>query len=257
MIGDTPVVFRPRNACINVIFWVAVVSVVFPAGCGEKKDDSAGRPSGSAREASGDTQSRRDEAQQEVVEIREETDGDETGKDEAAKTGEDESGNGEDGGEQEKSGDGLGVLPGLSDEPTTVKIDEPWNSKNFDLVLTGPSELLKNEDSRVVLTLTPRKPYQVNKLFPFSLEISDVSDGLEVSARSFKKNDAAVFEDDRAVYHLNLKGTEEGKREIGGLFSFSVCTPKFCETPKARISVEVEVKRKPKRAAKKRVKKSG
>lgn len=241
MLDDCLVAFLPRfvmNSRIghdrafgmHVVLCLAGLTAMGFAGCGDKREDSPGQPSGSVPAAM-DGDKSTEETLDEEGGGSEENSEDEKGKDNEA-------------GEDEGSGGGLGVLPGLSDEPTKVTIAEPWNSKNFDLVLTGPSETVKGEDSRLVLTLTPGKPYQINKLFPFSLEIKNVSDGLDLPAKSFKKNDAAVFDSGQAVYHLDLKGTEEGTQSIDGLFSFSVCTPKFCETPKARVSAEIMVMKK-------------
>jgi len=155
-----------------------------------------------------------------------------------------EGGSEAEGDDKDEGGEGGGVLAGLKAQKKEISLDEPWKTKNFDLVLSGPKELVKGKVSKLMLTLTARKPYKANKLFPFELKIETISKGLEVKKKSFKKKDATVFSDGKVVYEIEVKGVEEGEQQVlKGKYKFSVCTVRFCETPEAGINVELVTKK--------------
>lgn len=170
----------------------------------------------------------------------------EEGKDKGeSETGEKEGkGGGVNGVEGDEGSEGGGVLAGLKAQKKEITLDEPWKTKKFDLVLSGPKELVKGKVSKLMLTLTARKPYKANKLFPFELKIEKVSQGLEVKKKSFKKKDASLFSDGKVVYEIEVKGVEKGEKQVlKGKYKFSVCTVRVCETPVAGINVELATKK--------------
>ena len=148
----------------------------------------------------------------------------------------------EGGGEGSGGDEGVGVVAGLGGAPKEVALGAPLKEKNYHLTLTGPGELKKGETKTLVLTLVPQKPYKANKLFPFSLKVTKASKGLGVAKRDYKKKDAASFGPKKVVFEMKVKAAEKGDQTLEAFYKFSVCTPKFCETPKAVVKAKLKVK---------------
>ncbi len=129
------------------------------------------------------------------------------------------------------------VADGLASQPERLVLGATLKKKNYDLSLTGPAKLANKAKGTYEVVLIPRAPYKVNKLYPHRLTFGKVPSGLAVSPKILEKKDAAVFEPHKLVFRFEVTAQQEGPAVLEGLLKFSVCTPKFCETPKARILV--------------------
>ncbi|MCD6497998.1 MAG: hypothetical protein J7M25_06790 [Deltaproteobacteria bacterium] len=127
-----------------------------------------------------------------------------------------------------------GTVDGMAGNALDLGLGKTITKKTYSLTLTGPTSVLPGKKVEYLLTLTPMAGYHANKLFPFSLKMTKIAAGL-VGKQAYKKADAALFQPDKVVFKIGFTaaGTAKGKTE--GLYKFSVCTPKFCETPTAHI----------------------
>ncbi len=130
---------------------------------------------------------------------------------------------------------GQGVAEGLGSRVELVVLGKGLDKKNYDLSVTGPARLAKGAKGTYEVVLVPKTPYKVNKLYPHQLVFQKVPSGLVLSRKVIPKKDAAVFQPHKLVFRFQVTAQQAGPALIEGLLKFSVCTPKFCETPKARI----------------------
>lgn len=136
---------------------------------------------------------------------------------------------------------GLGVVEGVGTKTPELGLGEPLSSKNYQLDLKGPKDVAPGRTGQFELVLVPKGEYKANKLFPFKLELSSLPSGLKPSKKVLEKKDAKAFGPNKVVFTFELSATGSEGGEVKGLYKFSVCTPKFCETPKVRLRWDVPV----------------
>ena len=131
------------------------------------------------------------------------------------------------------------VADGLPEKMDRVTLAAPVTKKNYVLKMSGPAKLAAGSQGVYEVSVVPKTPYKVNKLFPHSIQVQAVSGNLEVAKKVLKKGDAAVFEPHKLVFKVTVKSKDGKRGHLEALFKFSVCTPKFCETPKAKLVLDV------------------
>jgi len=127
-----------------------------------------------------------------------------------------------------------GTVDGMAGNALDLGLGKTITKKTYKLTLTGPTSVIPGKKVEYLVTLTPMAGYHANKLFPFNLRMMKIAPGL-VGKRVYKKADAAKFEPGKVVFKLGFTVTGIVKGKVEGLYKFSVCTPKFCETPTAHI----------------------
>lgn len=128
-----------------------------------------------------------------------------------------------------------GTVEGLSEAIPVVEPGKPLDRPQYNLTLTGPKRIMPNTKNEFELTLTPKGAFKTNKLFPFELELKPPPEGARFSKLKYVKKDASVFTPTKVTYKIAVEVTKEGPKRFDGTYKFSVCTPKFCELPKARL----------------------
>ncbi len=140
------------------------------------------------------------------------------------------------------TGDNAGqgeVVDGTGPQLEVVSLDNPINDKSYHLTVTGPAQVQKGKPAFFEVTLTPKNPYHTNKLFPFELSFGNLPAGVTLDKTLYRKKDAALFSPEKAVFKVKVTAKGNLPVTVSGLYKFSVCTPKFCETPKAKVLLTV------------------
>jgi hypothetical protein len=115
------------------------------------------------------------------------------------------------------------------------RFDEP----NFALEIKPKGSYKVGEAGAVEVLLDAKKPFKPNDKYPYKLKLAK-SEGVKFPAAVVKK-DAVKLEPQRAVMTVALTPETAGKKQVGGQFSFSVCTDEKCLIEKRDLTVEIQV----------------
>ena len=111
---------------------------------------------------------------------------------------------------------------------------------NFELKIApkGAYEAGKPAEAEIVLDAKP--PFHVNDKYPYKFKLKEAK-GLTFPAPLVGK-DAVKLEKARATMSVAFTPQSAGKHELGGQFSFSVCTDDKCLIEKRDLSLLVDAK---------------
>jgi hypothetical protein len=124
-------------------------------------------------------------------------------------------------------------------EPASARVSQV-NDANFELKIApkGAYEAGKPAEAEIVLDAKP--PFHVNDKYPYKFKLKEAK-GLTFPAPLVGK-DAVKLEKARATMSVAFTPQSAGKHELGGQFSFSVCTDDKCLIEKRDLSLLVDAK---------------
>jgi hypothetical protein len=143
-----------------------------------------------------------------------------------AKTGEPAPERGED-----STGEGDGVALGAG--------AASYKESNFALSIAKRGEYKAGQEGKVEITLEAKAPFKANDKYPYKFKTAE-SAGVTFPAPIVKK-DAATVEHMKVTMPVAFTA-EAGKKQIKGVFHFSVCTEDKCLIEKRALALEIDVK---------------
>jgi hypothetical protein len=137
-----------------------------------------------------------------------------------------------------------GLKPAVAAEPAAAEPAAAGASQvtdtSFELKIApkGAYEAGKPAEAEIVLDAKP--PFHVNDKYPYKFKLKEAK-GLTFPAPLVGK-DAVKLEKARATMSVAFTPQTAGKHELGGQFSFSVCTDDKCLIEKRDLSLLVDAK---------------
>jgi hypothetical protein len=135
----------------------------------------------------------------------------------------------------------------ISKQPVEVKAasqTEPvaaakskYQEAAFDLEFAPKGTYKAGQAAEVEIVLVAKDPFHVNDKYPYKFKAKEAP-GLTYKSAVFGK-DAAKLETKRVTMPIGFTPAAKGKCNVGGQFSFSVCTDDKCVIEKRDLALEV------------------
>jgi hypothetical protein len=113
------------------------------------------------------------------------------------------------------------------------------DTTEFKLTLKAPGPYSVGHEGRAEIILVAKKPFKINEQYPYRFAPTLTGDFV-FTERSLDKT-AARIDPRRAVVPVRFTPEGAGTAELGGIFSFSVCTDDRCLLEKHPLSVPLDV----------------
>jgi hypothetical protein len=131
------------------------------------------------------------------------------------------------------------AVPATEGEAPSGLAKARFDEANFDLKMQPKGAYKAGQAATLEVVLDAKKPFHVNDKYPYKLKLAK-TEGVKFPSDIVKK-DAVKLEAQRAVMTVAFTPEAAGKKKIGGLFSFSVCTDDKCLIEKRDLALEVNV----------------
>lgn len=128
-----------------------------------------------------------------------------------------------------------------SDETSALSGKPVHETETFKLVIEPTAAYQPGKEGAVVVRLTPKGAYKVNKEYPFRFECQNPpSEGVSYPQPTVAQSEGKI-EEREAVFMVPLVPNKSGKLQVGGVFSLSVCNDDRCVLDKRNLVTEVSV----------------
>jgi hypothetical protein len=114
------------------------------------------------------------------------------------------------------------------------------DTPSYTVTLAAPAQVGKGAQGTVVLEVTPKKGWKLNKEFPTKLTVVEPA-GVKVSKKEQTVADAVAFADQVGRWQVHFQADSPGGKDFTGVFKFAVCTDTSCDPKKEELAWKVAV----------------
>jgi hypothetical protein len=116
-----------------------------------------------------------------------------------------------------------------------------YTESNFDLAFRAKGDgYHAGKDAEAEIFLQVKSPFHANDKYPYKFKLAD-TDGVSFPDKIVKKDKAKV-EGMKVTMSVPFSAAKSGKKQIRGVFHFSVCSEDKCLIEKRALSLDVDVK---------------
>ena len=114
------------------------------------------------------------------------------------------------------------------------------DTPSYTVTLASPAQVGKGAQGTVVLEVTPKKGWKLNKEFPTKLTVVEPA-GVKVSKKEQTVADAVAFADQAGRWQVQFQADSSGAKDFTGVLKFAVCTDTSCDPKKEELAWKVAV----------------
>lgn len=114
------------------------------------------------------------------------------------------------------------------------------DTPSYTVTLASPAQVGKGAQGTVVLEVTPKKGWKLNKEFPTKLTVAEPA-GVRVSKKEQTVADAVTFADQAGRWQVQFQADSSGAKDFTGVLKFAVCTDTSCDPKKEELAWKVAV----------------
>lgn len=112
---------------------------------------------------------------------------------------------------------------------------------SYAVKLANRTSLIKERKENLLISVTPKSGYKMNKDFPTQL-LLECGDNLELPKKQLSMKDAESWTEKEGLFSVGAVAKRVGEHSCSGQFKFAVCTETTCDPKKANISFVVNAK---------------
>lgn len=114
------------------------------------------------------------------------------------------------------------------------------DTPTYTITLAAPAQVGKGAQGTVVLEVTPKQGWKLNKEFPTKLTVAEPA-GVKVAKKEQTVADAVAFADKSGRWQVQFQAESSGGKDFTGVLKFAVCTDTSCDPKKEELAWNVAV----------------
>jgi hypothetical protein len=114
------------------------------------------------------------------------------------------------------------------------------DTPSYTVTLAAPARVGKGAQGTVVLEVTPKAGWKLNKEFPTKLTVTEPA-GVKVAKKEQTVADAVAFADKAGRWQVQFQSDSAGAKDFTGVLKFAVCTDTSCDPKKEELAWNVAV----------------
>jgi len=114
------------------------------------------------------------------------------------------------------------------------------DTPSYSVTLAAPAKVGKGAQGTVLLEITPKRGWKLNKEFPTKLTVTEPA-GVKVAKKEQTVADAVAFADKAGRWQVQFQADSSGAKAFTGVIKFAVCTETSCDPKKEQLAWNVAV----------------
>lgn len=128
-----------------------------------------------------------------------------------------------------------------ADESAAVSKGSKFDVEHYTVEMKASGPYKANVEGSVEILITPKGDYKLNSKYPVKFKATDTPpEGVRFPKPLLKREDG-TFEDKKGSFKVPFVASKQGKANISGILSVSVCSEQNCLMEKLELDLDVDV----------------